>query len=332
MVRFWKSRIEQPDADLTFPIGLIYGPSGCGKSSFMKAGLLPLLPENVVVVHVESTAQETEQRLLANLRKQIPTFLPTGPWWSWSRRCGRSHSPLRHKTLIVLDQFEQWLHATTDYENSTLTQALRQCDGTHVQCILMVRDDFWMAVTRLLHALEVGLVEGENSGTIDLFPPRHARKVLAAFGRAFGNLPEESQPLSCNPEGLSCAGGGRADRGRTCGLCAAGVVCRNDEGQTVGTATLQRTGGAEGVGVTFLEETFASPSAPPEHRYHQQAARRVLGALLPEPGTGIKGRMCSYDQLLDAFGLRRPPGGLRQPAADSRQPVAFAHPNRSGGY
>ena len=31
-IRFWKTRIEETDADKTFSVGLIYGPSGCGKS------------------------------------------------------------------------------------------------------------------------------------------------------------------------------------------------------------------------------------------------------------------------------------------------------------
>src|SRR5207245_974170 len=65
-------------------------------------------------------------------------------------------------------------------------------------------------------------------------------------------------------------------------------------------ATWQTIGGVEGIGVTFLEESFSGPNAPPEHRYHQQAARAVLKALLPEDeekgerplaaGTEIKGR------------------------------------------
>ena len=33
------------------------------------------------------------------------------------------------KVLIVLDQFEQWLHAKKEEENTELVQALRQCDG-----------------------------------------------------------------------------------------------------------------------------------------------------------------------------------------------------------
>jgi guanylate kinase len=36
-IRFWKTRIEEMDADKTFTVGLICGPSGCGKSSLVKA-------------------------------------------------------------------------------------------------------------------------------------------------------------------------------------------------------------------------------------------------------------------------------------------------------
>ena len=72
-------------------------------------------------------------------------------------------------------------------------------------------------------------------------------------------------------------------------------------------ATLREAGGTEGVGVTFLEETFSAATAPPERRYHQKAARAVLKALLPESGTDIKGHMRSYAELLDASGYRSRP-------------------------
>ena len=98
--------------------------------------------------------------------------------------------PAGKKVLIVLDQFEQWLHAQKGEEDTELVHALRQCDGGHVQCIVMVRDDFWMAVSRFMRSLEIRLLEGQNSAVVDLFPLRHAEKVLAAFGRAFGDLPE----------------------------------------------------------------------------------------------------------------------------------------------
>ena len=67
-------------------------------------------------------------------------------------------------------------------------------------------------------------------------------------------------------------------------------------------ATLKEVGGTEGVGVTFLEETFSAGTAPPDHRYHQKAARAVLKALLPDSGTDIKGHMRSSAELLAASG------------------------------
>src|SRR5262249_46774125 len=67
-------------------------------------------------------------------------------------------------------------------------------------------------------------------------------------------------------------------------------------------ATLKEVGGTEGVGVTFLEETFSASTAPPQHRLHQKAARAVLKALLPEAGTDIKGHMRSHAELLAASG------------------------------
>ena len=58
-IRFWTTRIDETDADNTFPVGLIYGPSGCGKSSLVKAGLLPRLGKHVLAVCVEATPEET---------------------------------------------------------------------------------------------------------------------------------------------------------------------------------------------------------------------------------------------------------------------------------
>src|SRR5262249_36790360 len=84
----------------------------------------------------------------------------------------------------------QWLHAHRSDADTELAQALRQCDGEHVQCLLLVRDDFWLALARFMNDLHLELVPGQNLALVDLFDPLHARTVLAAFGRAFGRLPE----------------------------------------------------------------------------------------------------------------------------------------------
>ena len=71
--------------------------------------------------------------------------------------------------------------------------------------------------------------------------------------------------------------------------------------------TLEEVGGTEGVGVTFLEETFSASTAPPQHRVHQKAAQSVLKALLPEPGSNIKGHMRSQQELLITSGYAESP-------------------------
>ena len=55
----------------------------------------------------------------------------------------------------MLDQFEQWLFARQGQENTELVAALRQCDGEHLQAIVLVRDDFWMAASRFMRELEI---------------------------------------------------------------------------------------------------------------------------------------------------------------------------------
>jgi hypothetical protein len=307
-IRFWKTRIEETDGEQTFSVGLIYGPSGCGKSSLVKAGLLPRLSDDVIAVYVEATAAETESRLLNGLRKRCPALYGNLSLKETLASLRRGHGiPVGKKVLIVLDQFEQWLHAKKEEQNTDLVQALRQCDGGRVQCVVMVRDDFWMAATRFMRELEIRLLEGQNSAAVDLFDLDHARKVLAAFGRAFGKLPESSGNTSKDQrEFLNLAVSGLAQEGKV--ICVRlAVFAEMMKGKAWTPATLKEVGGTEGVGGTFLEETFSAATAPPEHRYHQQAARAVLKSLLPESGTAIKGHMRSYAVLLDASGYASRP-------------------------
>jgi serine/threonine protein kinase/formylglycine-generating enzyme required for sulfatase activity len=307
-IRFWKTRIEETDGAQTFSVGLIYGPSGCGKSSMVKAGMLPRLSDDVIAVYVEATAHETETRLLNGLRKRCPALSGNLPLKETLAALRRGQGiPAGKEVLIVLDQFEQWLHAQKEEQNTELVQALRQCDGGQVQCIVMVRDDFWMAATRFMRELEIRLLDGQNSAAVDLFDLDHARKVLEAFGRAYGKLPEKSGETGKDQkEFLNQAVAGLAQEGKV--ICVRlALFAEMMKGKAWTPATLREVGGTEGVGATFLEETFSAATAPQEHRYHQKAARAVLESLLPESGTDIKGRMRPYAALLDASGYRSRP-------------------------
>jgi serine/threonine protein kinase len=302
-IRFWKTRIEETDPDNTFPVGLIYGPSGCGKSSLLKAGLLPRLSKDVIVVFVEASAEETETRLLNGLHKKCPGLARQLDLTETLAALRRGHGiPAGKKLLIVLDQFEQWLHAKANDQNPELVQALRHCDGGRVQCLLMVRDDFWLAISRFMRDLEADLVPGRNIALADLFDLDHARKVLTAFGRAFDRLPETPGEKSKEQkEFLNQAIAGLAQENKV--ICVRlALFAEMVKGRPWTTATLKEIGGAEGVGATFLEDTFSSATANPKHRLHQKAARAVLKALLPETGSDIKGNMRSQADLLAASG------------------------------
>ncbi len=307
-LRFWKTRIEENDPDNTFSVGLICGPSGCGKSSLVKAGLLPRLSEDVISVYIEATPEETETRLLHGLKKRCPALDDTLSLKDTLTALRRGHGiPDGKKVLIVLDQFEQWLHAKKEQENTDLVQALRQCEGSRIQCIVMVRDDFWMAVIRFMRELEVRLVEGQNSAAVDLFQIPHAEKVLAAFGRALGTLPDNLSELNKQQQDfIQQSTSALAEEGKV--ICVRlALFADMMKGKAWIPSTLKEVGGTKGVGVTFLEETFSSSTSPPEHRYHQKAAQAVLRDLLPESGTDIKGYMRSYTELLEASGYRNRP-------------------------
>lgn len=312
-IRFWKSRIESNDQVNSFAVGLIYGPSGCGKSSFVKAGLLPRLQKSVFWIYVESTGEETELRLRQRLQKcfpELPGDLSLPEAMSAIRR--GKYGPLNGKVLIVIDQFEQWLHATRTDQNSELINALRQCDGERLQAIVMARDDFWMPVTRFVRELDSRFWDGQNSGTLDLFSLRHAESVLAAFGRAYGTLPEKSADLTQEQQAfLTQSVQSLAEDGKV--ICVRLALFADMMKSKPWTPlSLREIGGANGVGIAFLEDVFGSAGAPPENRFHQVAVRQVLSALLPKSGTNIKGTMRSYVELQEAAGYLNRPNEFRE--------------------
>jgi serine/threonine protein kinase/formylglycine-generating enzyme required for sulfatase activity len=301
-VRLWKEQIEEIDPEKTFAVGLLYGPTGCGKTSLVRAGLLPVLSPDVVPIYVESTPDQTEARLLRAVRRRRPELdgaLGLADALKAIREERHGPSP---KICLILDQFEQWLHGRPIDGSAELLQALRHCDGQHVQCVLMVRDDFWLAVSRFMRELEVLLVEGGNAALVDLFDLAHARKVLLEFGRAFGRLPLDRSSLSVDESAfLDDAVASLAEDGKVVAVRLA-LFAEMMKTRPWSSATLREVGGAAGLGATFLEETFSAPAAPAGHRLHQAAARGVLAALLPDGGTQIKGKMRSRGDLLAAAG------------------------------
>ena len=130
--------------------------------------------------------------------------------------------------------------------------------------------------------------------------------MLTAFGRAFGSLPENAVDQSDDQDISRTSISGLAEEGKVISVRLA-LFAEMVKGKPWTPATLREVGGTEGVGVTFLEETFSASTAPPEHRLHQKAAQAVLKALPPETGTDIKGQMRSRQELLEASGYANRP-------------------------
>ena len=167
----------------------------------------------------------------------------------------------------------------------------------------MVRDDFWVSLTRFMGDLGIEILQGQNTALVDLFDPIHARKVLAEFGRSYGRLSDDHGKLSKERDlFLNQAVQELAQDGRVISIRLA-LFAEMVKGKPWSPATLKEVGGTEGVGVAFLEETFASAAL----RSHQRAAQAVLKKLLPESGTDIKGNMRSQEELREASGYAERP-------------------------
>jgi hypothetical protein len=134
------------------------------------------------------------------------------------------------------------------------------------------------------------------------FDTDHAKAVLARFGQALGKLPSQLSDLSKDENDfLSSVATGLTQDGRVISVRLS-LFADMVKSKPWTPATWREVGGTEGIGVTFLEETFSGPSANPSHRLHQKTARSVLKSLLPEQGTDIKGNMRSRQELLVASG------------------------------
>lgn len=288
LISDWKAKIEERSADDTFRVGVLYGQSGCGKSSLVKAGLLPHLASVVEAVYLEATADKTEEHLLKAIRKKCPVLSANLSLPETLRVLrDESHLPLgKEKILMVLDQFEQWLHGRSNLPATELALALRQCDGGRVQCLLLVRDDFFSSSTAdfMNEALGISLAQGKTWEKVKLLSRDDARRNLAFFGESFGKSPPADSPalLTLFEEFLDLAIDQLAENDQVVCVRLA-LFAQMMEHKPWTKESLIRVGGAEGLGVTFLDETFSPNSPLPPYREHAQAAQTVLESMLPPP-------------------------------------------------
>jgi serine/threonine protein kinase/formylglycine-generating enzyme required for sulfatase activity len=298
-VRFWLNHLSPKLSDNSLKVGVIYGPSGCGKSSLVRAGIIPNLPSDVTAFYMQASGNRTEQQLLERVHSilhQRNCFLPD------ETDLPQAFMALRRlkgpRTVIFIDQFEQWLFANPNCERLPFVQSLRQCDGQYVQCVLLVREDFWFGLTRLMQAIEILVSENVNVKMVDLFDVQHARSVLAMFGTSYKTITanEDSRTPAENAF-LDAAMDYLTTNGRV--VCVhlallADMLKHRPWNTEVG---MFKSGNA--MEMRFLEQAFEDEHAPRRCRIHAEGALRVLEALLPDVSSRIKGSVKTEQSLLE---------------------------------
>ena len=114
-------------------------------------------------VYIEATPEETEARLLRACGKPVPTcHLEMGLVDSlMAIRQGRVLR-VRSEGAVGPGPVRAMAPCKARRGEHRLVAALRHCDGEHVQAIVMVRDDFWLAATRFMGDLEIDLLNGSE--------------------------------------------------------------------------------------------------------------------------------------------------------------------------
>lgn len=289
------TRVESRMWESAFSTGVVFGPSGCGKSSLIKAGVLPRAAGHVHAVYLEATAAQTAPELVRLIKQRFSAAAPETRLRDVLSRVRRGEIvETDHKLLLVIDQFEQWLHVNPDPDSTELAAALRQCDGVRVQCILIVRDDFWFAVNRFMRSIEIPILEGTNSFPVDLFDPEHARRILTSFGQAFSRV--DFPATDTQAEFVEQATAELLD-GEDISPVRLALFAEMMKQREWSVAALRELGGAVGVSLRFFEETLEARGGNPGARRQSTAVRNVLRRLLPEDDTNIKGAACSRSDL-----------------------------------
>ena len=287
-VHFWKERFGNASPQIS--VGVIFGCSGAGKSSFVKAGVLPVLKESIIVVNVDLSSRSEEKHLLKELRQACP-YLPRdlGPAESVRRVVEGGILPAGRTLLVVFDQFEHWLQR--DFEernNSFLPRMLSQFDGVSAQCLIVVREDFLLKLSRLFIELNLSLSAGMNTQMIDTFDLDHASSVLEAYGRAYRRF-HASENLTRSQhkfltKSVSLLQHDR--RVRPVDLALFTEMLKDREWEP---ATLKSVGSLDALGGRYLNEVRSRLAQDARHEKAAASLPTILEGLLPESGGRIKG-------------------------------------------
>ncbi|MEM9588795.1 MAG: AAA family ATPase, partial [Planctomycetota bacterium] len=212
-IQWWLERIAGTTG-VHRSVLVLYGPSGSGKSSLLHAGVLPFLdsreiqcvtldaselstPESMVRQLAAATGaashnRDFEARSVARRHESQTSGLVTSSTPKTVETLTSYCSSLREnaacRTVIVLDQFEQVLNWSSEEHREQVAFAMRQADGARLRFVLVVRDEFWSAISRWMRDLDVPLRDGRNAMGLERFSREHAAKVLRTWADASGKI------------------------------------------------------------------------------------------------------------------------------------------------
>ena len=301
----WKHRLENREIEDSLPVSIIYGKSGAGKSSFVKAGIIPAInPAIVNLIYIESRIKKTEQRICQSISKRLgiagdiqhlATLLET-------IKTNHNSKLASKKLVIVLDQFEQLLYRHWQ-SDCWFEDAFKLADGINIHFLLVVRDDFWVSISRLMNKIDCPLDDRVNIGLVDLFDIAHAKKVLIEYGKAFGTIGENG-PTSKQQQFVDKAAKMLAHEGYV--VCMQLVLFAElVRDKTWDASTLGKIGGKDGIGETLLESTLSNARSNRKFNSQVDLVKTILAELLPQVGSPIRENSVSLIDLSKAV-ERRP--------------------------
>lgn len=303
----WTQWVELASSRDTDRLGVLHGAPGSGKTSFVQAGLLASLAPQVASVTVECCAGNLTARICRAIASQLGLASSEVNLSELIKRLRLEETVESEyqKVLIVLDQFEVWANSANPQDFARLGAALRQCDGEHVQVLVVVDDEHWARATELSALVEVPLLEGQNLRPMQLLSSRHARKILELMGRTYGTLPSVHEvPVDSYDEFLerSTEELGRDHSGRILPIQIA-IFAQMAELHHWSADLLEQSGGLAGLYVKYFEDQFESETAPTKNRKALPDIAKILSLFLPAPDQSVRERVVSVEELEEQLAL-----------------------------